>query len=252
MEGFGFVIVSLMKLWNPFKRKRAEDASIVEKNEGAPQKQAVSRSRKVLRATKDILRNLFKIPKLPPGWDKISTGVLLAISGTLYLLSEGDMEDSTGSPDVVLGDNIPDEKEIFQEEFAPLPEISIDAVPGDGVITMLMKWAEAAAADSSISTQALGEKLGALVEAVRSNGDVYPLAEALAKDSGLYQPNETIDSFNVYKDGALRFGSDGSGGYTLTFTNPGGDSHTLFSLSPGGLATSHPPYQGDQMIDTKK
>ncbi|MEK7613625.1 MAG: hypothetical protein AAB439_01970 [Patescibacteria group bacterium] len=252
-----------MKIWSPFRKKKIE-GEVVESGEqtDAPKKKSrvLRGAGKVARAGWGALKNLFKFPKNPAG-DVVAVGATAIVTAAVVAsgagegdealsVNEGTVSETPSLDTETNASEFPNES--VEESFAPLPELAVDAVPGDGAITMISKWAEVAAADPNINSEQLGGTLGALVEAARSGGDVYALAEALAKESGLYQPNEALNSFNVFSEGALRLQYDGSGGYSLTMVNPGGDSHILLAISSEGVETKQPPYAGDQMITPKK
>lgn len=132
------------------------------------------------------------------------------------------------------------------EETLELPiAVSVTANPGDGAISMLMRFAEAArAAMLEGSSFPEGSPMAQLVEAAEA-GTLYQDAQRIAIEQGLYRPNEAAESFNVWRGATLgtEMGSDGS--YRFMLHNPGGESVSLWSAE-GGAGV----YEGSNMLDT--
>lgn len=121
-------------------------------------------------------------------------------------------------------------------------ELSVEARPGDGAITMLMEWAEQAM--DAGQTFPEGSPMAEL-----TNGGfdgLYERAQQIAIDQGLYQPNEVAESFNVASKATLGIVSNPDDTVSFALQNPGGESHILWSSTGGDV----PAYSGENMIDT--
>ncbi|XKT74654.1 MAG: hypothetical protein ACJKTH_01005 [Patescibacteria group bacterium UBA2163] len=124
-------------------------------------------------------------------------------------------------------------------------EVNVVAQPGDGAITMLMRWAEAA--DGHTFPE--GSPMEQLVSAHQEGNDtLYGTAQRIAIDSGLYQPNEVNESFNVHIGAQLGTVAGNDGTFSFTLSNPGENSgaHTLWSDTSPEVQR----YEGDNMLDT--
>ena len=134
-----------------------------------------------------------------------------------------------------------------QEAMTPTIEIPVDvsvtARPGDGAITMLMQWAETATEAGHTFPE--GTPMAELVEA-QNQGGLYEVAQQIAIDQGLYQPDAANESFNVFEGATLETTQNADGAFSFTLSNPGGESYSLWS----SVNPEVPAYSGPNMIDT--
>lgn len=131
------------------------------------------------------------------------------------------------------------------EAVVPPYEVSVSARPGDGAITMLMQFGEAAAAGAPEGYSFPEDSPMARLVAAEAEGNLYQVAQQIAIEQGLYRPNEAAESFNVWRDATLatEVGSDGKLSFTLK--NPGGEEFSLWASESGAEV-----YTGSNMIDT--